>query len=472
MDEAERLQQRIEYWQGTLPCPKPSLFKAVRKLTQPDLIAEHQQSQQNRHHPYNSHWAPHRGAPYGVRRGGHLRGGAGPYRHKTLVVNKPASTPEDDPSTANSTSTSRPAQYVSTSGRHKQLINSSIYDRITQQRTQDMEKTWEARRRDKAAREAARLQVYFANSQAHPDSQHHEIVINDTRFRAVQGGNKWINISHTPVDQIPRMLKIGGVTYHRSKHGNLYRAGIVKSAQCVDITGAITSGLLTNNRSTTKSSNLCKTFSTTGTLLFLRCPLGRSRLSQRATDPVLGSCPHGPNCHFTHDPDKVAICKDYLQHGKCPAGDYCDLSHTPSPHRSPVCSFFLRGKCTNEDCRYAHIRVNPGAPVCRGFATLGYCEKGADCLDRHVTECPDHANSGVCHNPKCRLPHVDRAGQLRKAAAPTSTGKTLSTSDDAAEDESSSEDQLEDVDSDEDILILGVDGAGHELTANNDFIGL
>ena len=83
----------------------------------------------------------------------------------------------------------------------------------------------------------------------------------------------------------------------------------------------------------------------------------------------------------------------------------------------PACLHFLRGNCSNPDCRYAHVRVNPSASVCRSFATLGYCERGANCTERHVFECPDYANAGVCNNKKCRLPHVDRAGQIRKIAA-------------------------------------------------------
>ena len=113
----------------------------------------------------------------------------------------------------------------------------------------------------------------------------------------------------------------------------------------------------------------------------------------------------------------MAICKDFLQTGSCSAGDSCDLSHDTTPERVPACVHFLRGKCSNDQCRYAHVRVNPSAPVCRAFATLGFCDKGATCTERHVFECPDYAGTGSCNNKKCRLPHVDRAGQLRKMDA-------------------------------------------------------
>ena len=33
-----------------------------------------------------------------------------------------------------------------------------------------------------------------------------------------------------------------------------------------------------------------------------------------------------------------------------------------------------------------------------------------------MNECADWSNKGICSNQKCRLPHVDRAGQIRKLA--------------------------------------------------------
>lgn len=90
---------------------------------------------------------------------------------------------------------------------------------------------------------------------------------------------------------------------------------------------------------------------------------------------TIGQCVRGPLCPYIHDPLTVAICKNFLQKGSCPAGDFCDLSHDPSPERVPACLHFLRGNCSNPSCRYAHVRVNPSAQVCREFATLGYCKK-------------------------------------------------------------------------------------------------
>lgn len=145
----------------------------------------------------------------------------------------------------------------------------------------------------------------------------------------------------------------------------------------------------------------------------------------------------------------MAICKDFLQTGKCRSGDSCDLSHEPSPHRSPVCVHFLRGRCSNPECRYTHVRVTPGAPVCRDFAVLGYCEKAGECTDRHVYECPDYANTGVCKKKKCTLPHVDRAGQLRKATAGKSETTPLDGEGEEEEEDISSEEEYDEIDSDD-----------------------
>jgi hypothetical protein len=60
---------------------------------------------------------------------------------------------------------------------------------------------------------------------------------------------------------------------------------------------------------------------------------------------------------------------------------------------------------------YPHVRLGVRSSVCRDFAVLGYCEKGIDCEEAHIRECPDFAETGSCKNPKCKLPHVIRANR-------------------------------------------------------------
>lgn len=181
---------------------------------------------------------------------------------------------------------------------------------------------------------------------------------------------------------------------------------------------------------------MCSKFQSTGTLSPTPFPLPGSPAGlgppRRTTNADLGKCQFGPNCMFSHDINKVAMCKEYLFTGSCAADSYCDLSHDPNPNRTPACIHFSRGNCTKPNCRYTHVKIDAAANVCRTFATVGYCEKGADCTERHVFECPDYANTGSCPNTKCHLPHVDRARQLRKAAglqnAPTSAANGSSNS--------------------------------------------
>jgi hypothetical protein len=151
-----------------------------------------------------------------------------------------------------------------------------------------------------------------------------------------------------------------------------------------------------------------------------------------------------------HDPDKVAVCKDFLQQGECVMGEACDLSHDLTPERTPPCLHFAKDNCTKPNCRYAHVKVSPGAPVCRSFGIYGYCEKGADCPDRHAFECPDYSNTGVCRSKSCKLPHRERASALRKAR----TVKDEEVEDLSSDDDGESVDS-NDVDSDEVDEFLG-----------------
>ena len=170
------------------------------------------------------------------------------------------------------------------------------------------------------------------------------------------------------------------------------------------------------------------------------------------------------------------MCTVFLQTGTCPAGSSCDLSHEPAPERVPACVHFVRGHCSNDQCRYAHVRVNPGAAVCERFANYGYCEAGATCEKRHVHECPDYANAGACNNKKCRLPHIDRAGQIRKKQ-----GHGRQKDDDAMpedSDVSSEDDDHEEIDSDDvdsdgladEAVEIASNPSNHDVSKQRDFI--
>ncbi|KAI2917047.1 hypothetical protein CBS147320_9408 [Aspergillus niger] len=410
----------------------------------------------SRHVPYRGRgWAPYRGRHYA--RGRHVA----PHRHRTLILNNatsgtpgsatPAGTGTDTEGEARSAT---PNEWVVKRDRHMQLINTSIYDKETQARTKAMEESRQAKAQKRAQVEQARVLNYAQGvGRVHPtgfaapqvstadSSAEYQVFVNDIPFRVSRGGGKLIRVSDNPntANATPKRVTVAGVAFVRSKNGNLHRLGAVTSKR--------------KPMTVKKKNALCQRFTTTG------------------------SCYKGPTCPYIHDPNKVAMCKDFLQTGQCNAGISCDLSHEPSPHRSPACVHFLRGRCSNPECRYAHVRVTPGAPVCRDFAVLGYCEKGAECDQRHVHECPDYANEGVCNKKRCRLPHVDRAGQIRKnAASKTDAMAQAEESDASSEEEEYDEIDTDDVDSDDldedEPQLIAAESDTGEVSQQQDYIRL
>lgn len=317
---------------------------------------------------------------------------------------------------ANSTSAA-PAGWVAKRDRQSmQLINTSIFDKHVQNRTTAATEALREGLKRKEAREKLKLNRVLQDSHGHPTR---EITLGGERYAITAGGNKLVKLwdAGHPKTSTPKKAIIGGIQYQRSRNGNLVRANIMRASRL-------------SKRTVPKSTEPCKYYSTTG------------------------QCRHGLSCPYVHDPIKVAICPRYLSSGTCPDGDMCDLSHEPTPHRVPACHHFLRGNCVNPECRYAHIRVNPGAPVCRPFATLGYCPKGAECAERHVYECPEYAEKGTCNIKGCKLQHVEHAGRRRAAAAAAASAyKRRESSDNTSDNDSSDAEEndgstVSDVDSD------------------------
>ena len=89
-------------------------------------------------------------------------------------------------------------------------------------------------------------------------------------------------------------------------------------------------------------------------------------------------------------------------------------------------------------------------------------------------ECPDYANTGICRNKKCRLPHVDTAGNMRKAKAAEAKADEADASDISSDEESYDEMDSDDVDSDnfsdDEIIMSGTDAKGHDLSQQQDFV--
>lgn len=70
------------------------------------------------------------------------------------------------------------------------------------------------------------------------------------------------------------------------------------------------------------------------------------------------------NCPFSHQitKEKVSSCK------------YICL-FTKVFVKMPVCSYFLRGVCTKDNCPYLHVYVGENAEICQDFAK-GFCPNG------------------------------------------------------------------------------------------------
>ncbi|KAI0394752.1 hypothetical protein F5Y17DRAFT_475366 [Xylariaceae sp. FL0594] len=382
--------------------------------------------------------AYHRSAPYpqpGFRGG---RGRLAPtYRNKTLVLNGSAHGASQNDGNQEAEPTT--PTWVTKTDRHLQLINRDVYERETQQRTQAIEQTQKLKqtKQDRAEKlhflknmqQASGAHVVTLSNSSKPVSRY-EVEVDGVRFYVTQQGSKLVKVPDdlNPPAATPKVTSLFGVKFHRTKNGNLVRHGVVEAKRRAGIVK--------------KVNETCKAFSSTG------------------------SCPKGPACRYMHDVSKVAICKSWLLKGECPKGESCDLSHEATEERTPLCVHFANGKCNNPSCQYTHAQHSPTDPVCWAFGVYGYCEKGAKCPDRHVFECPDFSNTGVCKLKGCKRPHIERASILRKANKHASSDEL----DDLSSDDEGAVDS-DDVDSDEVEEFIGNDEEDLSFAEQKDFIG-
>ena len=93
--------------------------------------------------------------------------------------------------------------WVSKRDRHMQLINTSVYDRVSQERVRSLEATVDSKQRRQNAIEKARLKRHFetaANGNGNFDkvsssSAPREIEISCIRFKLTDGGSKLMRVS-------------------------------------------------------------------------------------------------------------------------------------------------------------------------------------------------------------------------------------------------------------------------------------
>jgi len=479
-------------------------------------INQHKQQQQpftptppyHRHTQYHPSFHALRGrwSPYG--RGGRA-GYAQQHPNRTLVLSGAQGSPSSAVPAAGASSASVASphavneSFVSTRAPGKaQLISKDTYER-EQKHMLEQKKHARAVKRQRI-NDVERIAL-MQHVKASPASDGREVVVNGLRYQLREDGSKLMRIhgalipcdamqallnSTDPVTgtkETPKRVTIADVTFYRTKTGNMVRATAVRNltrypaAIYHPANGCMSSSNVHRSRAR-RPLKQCDNFTKNGTELpILTCIRTRnddhlhSNRHASNTNIWTGNCPFGPACKFSHDPEKVAICKTFLKTGSCAAGNSCDLSHSPTYHRVPACTHFLRGNCTKEACLYPHVHVSPSAPVCRPFATLGYCDNGEDCPKRHVFECPDYSNRGFCanrENGKCQLAHPDHASVLRKAAARQARTASENESDVSSDEEMQIDDHgVDDIDSDEAEEVMMADGDDdHALTQQRDFI--
>ena len=427
-------------------------------------INHHKQAQGSpRHHPRHaqSRWSPYY-APT------HLQ----TINSRQLILNPTANKAVD---------AAQALQLTSLPGRPNQLATREVLDREAQ---------YLAKRQRRNQQEQGRILRHFETR----TGDGRDLQIAGVGFRMSENGtklhripgvslrtvnlNKRANLSDASTAGIetPRQTRIVGVQYLRTKNGNLVRGSALR--YCARHPQRSRLDLQPVHDRPAHHSHIkkpqCEHFIKHGTSP--RIP----RIRQGPNYPSVlrydgeyahrlsltlptGSCPNGSRCKGAHDPFKVAICKDFLHTNSCDRGTNCDMSHEMTYHRVSACTYFLRGNCNKSACRYPHVLVAPDAPVCRAFATLGFCAHGPDCAKRHVFECPEYANTGVCtvseRGGRCPLPHPDRASILRKAAERQAKA-------DGDEDVSSDEDE-------EAVEMIGdVDSDAEDIVMQQDFVAL
>jgi hypothetical protein len=144
-----------------------------------------------------------------------------------------------------------------------QLINSAIYDKEAQARAKAIEQTRKAKAEKKTRIEQAKVLRYAQGfgrpsvaSQVSATTQPHgeyQVYLNDIPFRIAKGGSKLVRVSDDPntANITPKKVTVAGVTFVRSKNGNLHRLGAVTSKRKPTVVK--------------KRNELCKRFTSTGT---------------------------------------------------------------------------------------------------------------------------------------------------------------------------------------------------------------
>lgn len=145
--------------------------------------------------PGNS-WQQQRGTPYGVRRAAAPAYGQGRVRNRTLVVNSHGQLLNQAGEMPNATATG----WVSKVDRHKQLINNSVYEQKTNERSKAIEETLKQKEKEREDRQKAKINrlIQGVPSQGpwagQAASSKRIITVSDIQFEITEGGSKIVKI--------------------------------------------------------------------------------------------------------------------------------------------------------------------------------------------------------------------------------------------------------------------------------------
>ena len=200
---------------------------------------------------HETRWAPYRGRPRATRGRG--------ARHRTLVMNTGSQQQQQNQQQEKEKESNGGDRWIAKRDRHMQLINPAIYDQETQARAKAMEQSRRAKMQKRTEVEQAKV-LEYARGPARVPAQAatatgagagqagYQVFVNDVPFRIGRGGSKLIRVSSTffyrfvvggcwavaglltmtdDPNTTPKRVSVAGVTFVRSKNGNLHRLGAV-----------------------------------------------------------------------------------------------------------------------------------------------------------------------------------------------------------------------------------------------------
>ena len=184
MSEDLELQAKINALQGRINRKKADESDSDRQTS---IASSHRRG---------NGWQQQRGTPYGVRRPAAPAHGQGRVRNRTLVVNahgQPSSQTGDMP---NATASG----WISKVDRHKQLINNSVYEQKTNERSKAIEKTLKQKEKEREDRQKVKINrlIQGVHSQGpwvgQAASSKRIITIGDIQFEITDGGSKMVKV--------------------------------------------------------------------------------------------------------------------------------------------------------------------------------------------------------------------------------------------------------------------------------------